>query len=386
MPTIVIPCRPLQWLISLANIESGVSTFSALSGVPGLAGLDLNPSAWMQLKLVGGWLTENPSPLLELERQGLVTLVPGDLPLTFGTGGTASAPPSVPWHLRKVGLDHEPTRLAGGAGIRVGIIDTGVDASEAEVMGKVDYWATCDDTGAHEQVPPVPSADYDPGRHGTKVASLIVGKTLGVAPAATLAVAALCYPTKKLPAIALFHALEWLRGNDSTGKRRADVINVSLHCDPCATDLTGLFFQAVDDLIVTAAIGQYATADICSYPGSSRGVVGVGALDDKDGWAGSSWGFGDPFPMFNPSSIKYLPKPELHAPGFKVRVAGGVGDGSSFASAIVAGVAAVLLSRHSSLKGPKKGEDARNALFAATKCLRLYNRITPGAWSPWLGH
>lgn len=375
MQTIVIPRRELQWVISRTDLDARI------------AGFALTEQIQRQLRLVGAWLTDDPEPFRELETQGLLTLVPGDLTLRLRTGASQPGPPAAPWHLDWVGLGDHAIRATGGSGVRVGIIDTGVDDTEPEVVGKVGSWAKCDQSGAHEANPVTRSVDYDAGRHGTQVAGLIVGRTLGVAPAATLSVAALDYPAKNLPVLALFHALTWLRGVDAAGLPRAHLINVSVHCDPSSTNLTDLFFQAASDMIVTAAMGPYATPDVACYPASCPGVVGVGAHKPSGEWAGSAWSFGDPFPSYNSTAIKYLPKPDLHAPGFRVSLTGGgssVRDGSSFASAITAGAAAVLLSRDSTLIGKNRGDAARRALFAKTRCLRFSTRTTPGAWSPWL--
>lgn len=374
MQTIVIPRRELQWVISRVDLDLPITLFN------------LSAQSRQQLRQVGAWLTEDPAPLRELETQGLLTLVPGDLLLRLRTGASHQEP-AEPWHLETMGLADDAIRSAGGSGIRVGIVDTGVDNTEPEVTGKVDYWATCDENGPHEVTPAVPSVDYAANYHGTQVASLIVGRTIGVAPAATLSVAALDYQAD-IPVLALFNALTWLRGTDAAGQPRAHVLNFSLHCDPCNIRLSDLFYQAVNDMIVTAAIGPYSTPDTGAYPGTCPGVVAVGSHKASREWAGSSWGFRDLFPSYNASGIDYLPKPELHAPGFGVPVAGGgatKGSGSSYASAIVAGVAAVLLSRDGSLIGKSRGEAARRVLFAKTRCLRFTDRRIPGAWTPWLG-
>ncbi len=79
---------------------------------------------------------------------------------------------------------------ARGAGVTVGVLDTGIDAEHPDLQGKLAGWAEFDRLGS-----PVPgSAPRDSHRHGTHVAGTIVGgdasgSWIGVAPGARVAMA-----------------------------------------------------------------------------------------------------------------------------------------------------------------------------------------------------
>jgi hypothetical protein len=71
-----------------------------------------------------------------------------------------------------------------GAGILVGVLDTGIDATHPEFAGKTIHFAEYESAGTW-----VGSTARDAGNHGTHVCSLIAGTTYGVGPRADLAVA-----------------------------------------------------------------------------------------------------------------------------------------------------------------------------------------------------
>jgi subtilisin family serine protease len=332
--------------------------------------------------LVGAWFADDiPRSVSQLAAQRLVTVIPSGLPLKVIKGSTSAgaAGPGPLWHLEKLGIT-SLNHASGGAKVRVGVVDTGVDMSVDELKNAtLAEFEAFDVNGALGSK----AADLDAGKHGTHVASLIVGENVGVAPAASLSVAAMKTSGDLLPADTVIHALKWMRGTDGTGRRRADVINFSLHIDLPAVDLSGLFFSAVEDLIVTAAVGWNSLVDRGNYPGNCLGVTAVGSCDELLEWGSSSWGF-RPFHFPNSSAPPdYVAKPELHAPGVAVPLNAKrtkLGDGTSYASALVAGAAAVVLGRQ--LVMPSDGESARQILYAATRCLRFKNRMIPGAWIP----
>jgi len=111
------------------------------------------------------------------------------------TGGArASNDPSFKdqWGLAKIGAEKAWTRTTG-AGIRVGIVDTGVDLDHEDLAGKVVESASCIGSGG-DQSKCQGSAQDDQG-HGTHVSGIIAairdnGKGVaGVAPDAQLVVA-----------------------------------------------------------------------------------------------------------------------------------------------------------------------------------------------------
>jgi subtilisin family serine protease len=80
-----------------------------------------------------------------------------------------------------------PAVAAGGAGITVAVLDSGVDGSHPELAGRVDRKSFDPFVIGVPGVPLDPSAAQpDPNGQGTAVASLVAGATLGVAPQARI--------------------------------------------------------------------------------------------------------------------------------------------------------------------------------------------------------
>jgi len=162
-----------------------------------------------------------------------------------------------------------PVWAAGfrGAGIRVAIIDTGVDLAHPDVRERVA--AHADFTGV---------GDLDDVGHGTHVAGIIAGGGAvyrGVAPEASLIIA------KALSANggtedAVLAALSWASRQD------VQVMNLSLGglgspTSPLAREVDAL---AADGVLVCVAAGNGGpNARTISSPGDARGALTVGATD-----------------------------------------------------------------------------------------------------------
>jgi subtilisin family serine protease len=102
---------------------------------------------------------------------------------------SASAAGRVPWHLDR--LDQHTLPLDGrfdprgdGAGVHAYVIDTGIRRTHQEFEGRAD-WIGDFVTGTSDHPGGLAADDCDPpgtqGGHGTHVASLLAGRTLGVA-------------------------------------------------------------------------------------------------------------------------------------------------------------------------------------------------------------
>lgn len=157
-----------------------------------------------------------------------------------------------------------------GAGVRIAILDTGIDETHADLHGRV--FAQQDFSGA--------GARDDVG-HGTHVAGIAVGGGAvyrGVAPGATLVIA------KALSASggtedAVLAAMSWASHQD------VQVISLSLGgpgspTSPLAREVDAL---AADGIIVCVAAGNAGPGRATiSSPGDARGALTVGATD-KDG-------------------------------------------------------------------------------------------------------
>jgi type VII secretion-associated serine protease mycosin len=234
-----------------------------------------------------------------------------------------------------------------GSGVTVGVLDSGVDATVPDLTGSVtvgpDYTAGAD-----------PPGYKPPHLHGTYIASLIAGHgsgpgdadgVIGFAPAATVLAIRVILDDQE-PGFAAYH--NDTNDNDSVGngiryavRHGAGVINMSLGGDTPTRDLQAAIADAIaHGVVVVAAAGNDATSGSgftpYSYPASFPGVISVAAV----GADGRRAFFSDR----NASVV-------LSAPGVNVVGAGPggsylEGSGTSPASAIVAGVAALIRSRY----------------------------------------
>jgi len=154
-----------------------------------------------------------------------------------------------------------------GAGVRVAIVDTGIDAMHPDLAGRV--VAHADFSG---------SGDRDDVGHGTHVAGIVAGAGAvyrGVAPEATLVIA------KALSASggsedAVLAAMSW------ASTQSVAVMNLSLGgpgspTSPLSREVDAL---TADGIIVCVAAGNEGPASgTISSPGDARGALTVGAAD-----------------------------------------------------------------------------------------------------------
>jgi subtilisin family serine protease len=278
--------------------------------------------------------------------------------LTGGAAGarTLGAGVSAVWldGLRKPSLDVSVPQIGApaawqagleGTGIRVAVLDTGIDATHPDLAGQV---------GAASNFTEGEEDDADRVGHGTHVASTIAGtgaasdgRYRGVAPKATLLDGKVC--------VEFGCAESWiLAGMQWAADQGADVVNLSLGGGdtPAADPLE----QAIDNLtaqhgmlFVVAAGNSGADATIAS-PASADAAVAVGAVTKTDELAD--------FSSRGPRIDGGL-KPDITGPGVDIVAAnskdGFLGEpgepyttlsGTSMATPHVAGAAALLAQRH----------------------------------------
>jgi serine protease AprX len=250
-----------------------------------------------------------------------------------------------PWHLERIGV--EPFHRAGltGRGIIVGILDSGVDITHPELAGVDIHFAAFDDRGVR-----MPMTARDFGVHGTHAAGLIAGRTVGVSPGATLAVAAVL--TLRGGTVGRFAqilaGLDWLLSTSFQGEHRPPgcrIINAGLQI-PGYNDFlrAPLLAAAIDPgVLMVAASGNEGTLHPgrLASPGNYDVALGVGATDRNDRVA--------PFSQFGTvAHAGGIAKPDLCAPGVDIwsSVPGGCYtslSGTSQASPLVCGAGALLV-------------------------------------------
>lgn len=262
------------------------------------------------------------------------------------------APTGLPefWHKKKLNLDGSLT----GRNINVGVIDSGIYASHQEFAGKNIKFAEFDSVGKL-----VGNTPKDFGTHGTHVCGLLGGKNAGVAPDVSLTVAA-CLTEKGGTAGYLAQILGGLNylleqgREEGTEEERIHLINASIESASGFNDyLHGALDLALTDpgTLMIAAIGNNGSKGkgSDSSPGNYDLTLGIGALDENDKVASfSSWGI--------VAQLGNISKPDMSAPGVWLYSSlSGPGNryfkqsGTSMASPVVAGIAALLLERQPEL-------------------------------------
>lgn len=212
-----------------------------------------------------------------------------------------------------------------GSGVTVAIVDSGVEASHPAVGGRLVRSVTVEAAGDDAEVVDDPDG-IDVVGHGTACAGIVHA----FAPAAALLSVRVLGPDNRAKGIAFATALEWAIGEG------AHVVNLSLSSKNEA--LAPLFHDLADEayfrnvLLVSAANNVPGP----SYPSLFASVVSVASHDEADPWTY----------YYNP-----LPPVEFGARGLDVDVAwkdGGriVATGNSFAAPHIAGLAALIRSKH----------------------------------------
>lgn len=261
---------------------------------------------WLDAKVHGSAVTGLGSPTVPL------------------TGATAA---------RRAGLD--------GTGVKVAVLDTGVDAAHPDLAGRIAETKVFV-TGADAQ---------DRTGHGTHTASTIAGtgaashgKYAGMAPGAELLVGKVLGDDGSGTLSGIVAGMEWAVAEG------AQVVSMSLGADGSA-DCSGPDVDAVERLsgqaLFVIAAGNASLHGTVSTPGCAPSALTVGALDRKDRTAS--------FSSRGPSVDGRTAKPDIASQGVEVVAAraGGRGDlayqemsGTSMATPHVAGGAALLFQRY----------------------------------------
>jgi subtilisin family serine protease len=222
----------------------------------------------------------------------------------------------------------EAHRLATGKGVRVAIIDSGIDADGAEIRDRI--VARFDAVGGV----------FQPHSHGTAIAGAILAhaKLVGVAPDAdVIAIRAFTGAGKPNGAEGTsFHILE---GLEFAAVQNARIVNMSFagpHDAMLARALEALRAKGVAEI---AAAGNGGAQSPPLYPGAEPGVIAVTATDSK----------GQLFALANRGAYIAMAAPGvdilLPAPADSVQIV----SGTSIAAAHVTGIAALMLEKYGTL-------------------------------------
>ncbi|MFG2593568.1 type VII secretion-associated serine protease mycosin [Streptomyces sp. NPDC048438] len=253
-----------------------------------------------------------------------------------------------PWALQRVLMD-ELWEQSTGKGVRVAVIDTGVDIKNPQLKKAVDAGSgrnylpkNIKDDNGNKIERGNENGTTDVVGHGTKVAGIIAAREAkgtgftGLAPDATIIPIQQNDAEGHGTAETLADAI-----NYAAGPGRANVINISQDTAD-AVKPTALLEQAVDaaldkEIVVVASAGNDGLGGNIkkTYPASYEGVLSVGASDRNNERAAFSQS-GDV---------------GVSAPGVDIisTVPGGghcSDNGTSFSAPYVAGVAALIKAKH----------------------------------------
>ncbi len=242
-----------------------------------------------------------------------------------------------------------------GAGVRVAVLDTGIDTDHPDLTGKTVVSKDFTETGGVE----------DGHGHGTHVASIITGNGAasggqfrGVAPDVSLAVGKVLDDSGWGTDDSVLAGMRW-----AAAESGAKVVNMSLGSDP--TDGQDPMSVAVNTLsreygtLFVIAAGNFGRDGTVASPAAADDALTVGSVSKSD----------EPsdFSSRGPRLGDGAAKPEISAPGGGIVAARPAGvpplgepvsdgyqslDGTSMAAPHVAGAAAILAQQHPDWAGP----------------------------------
>lgn len=285
--------------------------------------------------------------------------------------------PAAPWELARITHVPWPTTPASfepatrGSGGRIFVLDTGADVNHPEIAGRVQVIWSADRTNRTTDNCTAPAKH---AYHGTKVTSKIVGRTLGVAPDATVAVLGVfnCQPSSAQPRQMRYAMLSALMHLRSLNLRNA-VINVS----------GDVWIDPLDPVYV---VGRAWLQRWLSTSGNQLVVAGENSTNMVPGKPACSW-----FLRSIPESIVVtstdaadvaqheIACQDIAAPGVDVQVAVGpnqtvIESGASFAAPLVAGT----LAQYRAKDPGRSAAEYEQALYANA----IPDRVTLYSTSP----
>ncbi|MDL4772869.1 S8 family peptidase [Actinomadura xylanilytica] len=318
---------------------------------------------------------------------GLAALVAVPMPAQ-AAAGCPSAPESgglvknqitdTPWAQKLLPLA-EAQEKADGHGVKIAVIDSGVDTTSPQLAGQAVPTVDLTGTGRRDCV-----------GHGTEVAGIIAAKPkmslfVGVAPGARI------IPIKYAATATNNDDRLLVKGIDEAVRRGAQIINISSETHTDTPELRQAVTRAQNaNILIVAAAGNVnpkkGGSPTPSYPAQYSGVLSVGAIA-QDGQV----------TQFSNTATRV----SVIAPGkdiLTIAPGGGYivkGEGTSFATPFVAGVAALVKQTHPRLtaaqlkqrieatadgqKGAGSGYGVVNPLAAVTAVIDPNTPLAPAS-------
>jgi subtilisin family serine protease len=273
---------------------------------------------------------------------GIVSLFLDGMVHELGSATGSGVAPLLDEALPLIGIDAARARGLTGKGIKVAVVDTGIDETHPDLKGRIvaekDFSA---DGTPHDQM-----------GHGTHVAGIIGGtgalsdgKYGGVAPGVELINAKALGRNGSGTIAGIMHAMEW------AADQGARIENLSLGggasdgTDPLSQDVTAI--TAKKGVLFVIAAGNSGPRGKVSTPAAATSALAVGAIDKQRQLA--------PFSSQGPRLGDMAVKPEIVAPGVRITAPrANYGDnepyvtysGTSMATPMVTGAAALVMQLH----------------------------------------
>lgn len=279
------------------------------------------------------WLAGAQAPLLSLPElptwQSIRAAIPrfsrrDAVPLSPVPDGISAV--EVPWGVRRVDAP-AAWPVTQGEGVRVAVVDTGIDAAHPDLSGQV--------AGGYNAIEPG-QPYFDDNSHGTHVSGTIAARldgrgVVGVAPGASL------YAVKVLDKNGGGGIVSIIRGLVWCARNRMQVANMSLSA-PVGSIFLRLAVQYAASHGVTLVAAAGNSGGSVQYPAAYDGVIAVAASDDRDQLAS--------FSSRGPKVAFIAPGVDVNSTVLDGRYA--TYSGTSMATPHVSGLAALAISRGAS--------------------------------------
>ncbi len=263
-------------------------------------------------------------------------------PVVLGSDEKPDAGKSL-WNHSLIGVEAARELGLDGTGVRIGLLDTGINPDLPDLAGKLAGWAEFNESGL--KIDSQPHESHVSG-HGTHVASVMVGDTTGIAPGAEL-IAALVLPGGYGTLEQVLAGMQWVIDPDGDPETDdgARIVNMSLGMRGTSQVLREAVINMIKSgILPVCAIGNSGFEATYS-PGNVPEAIGVGAVNEYD----SSL-------MFSSGGEACwdglcVSKPDITAPGAHIPGLGPNGDyqtmsGTSLAAPHVAAAAALIMQQN----------------------------------------